>query len=83
MQKRNGSLGTISFELSSGKRVPYISCWPSVRSWKFKKTEPAFSCIENVDQVATILRKLVLAGTVSIQETKKNSNFKAQIEQGV
>mgnify|MGYP007000160373 len=44
---------------------------------------PAFSCIENVDQVATILRKLVLAGTMSIQETKNNSDFKAQIEQGV
>ena len=26
LQKRKGSLGTISFELSSGKRVPYISC---------------------------------------------------------
>ena len=83
MQKRNGSLGTISFELNSGKRVPYISCWPSVRSWKFKKTEPAFSCIENVDQVATILRKLVMAGSISIQEPKNNTDYKAQIEQGV
>ena len=83
LQKRKGSLGTISFELNSGKRVPYISCWPSVRPWRFKKTEPAFSCIENVDEVATILRKSVMAGRVSLQAPIINSEFKSQIEQGV
>ena len=83
LQKRKGSLGTISFELNSGKRVPYISCWPSVRPWRFKKTEPAFSCIENVDEVATILRKSVMAGRVSLQAPVINSEFKPEIEQGV
>ena len=83
LQKRKGSLGTISFELNSGKRVPYISCWPSVRPWRFKKTEPAFSCIENVDEVATILRKSVMAGRVSFEAPIVNSEFKSQIEQGV
>ena len=83
LQKRKGSLGTISFELNSGKRVPYISCWPSVRPWRFKNTEPAFSCIENVDEVATILRKSVMAGRVSLQAHIINSEFKSQIEQGV
>ena len=83
LQKRKGSLGTISFELNSGKRVPYISCWPSVRPWRFKKTEPAFSCIENVDEVATILRKSVMAGRVSLQAHIINPEFKSQIEQGV
>ena len=83
LQKRKGSLGTISFELNSGKRVPYISCWPSVRPWRFKNTEPAFSCIENVDEVATILRKSVMAGRVSLQAPVTNSEFKPQIEQGV
>ena len=83
LQKRKGSLGTISFELNSGKRVPYISCWPSVRPWRFKNTEPAFSCIENVDEVATILRKSVMAGRVSLQAHIINPEFKSQIEQGV
>ena len=83
LQKRKGSLGTISFELSSGKRVPYISCWPSVRPWKLKNTEPAFSCIEDVDEVATILRKSVMAGTISLQTPTSDPDFKSQIEQGV
>ena len=83
LQKRKGSLGTISFELNSGKRVPYISCWPSVRPWRFKKTEPAFSCIENVDEVATILRKSVMARTISLQTPTSDPDFKSQIEQGV
>ena len=83
LQKRKGSLGTISFELSSGKRVPYISCWPSVRPWKLKNTEPAFSCIEDVDEVATILRKSVMAGTISLQTHTSDPDFKSQIEQGI
>lgn len=83
LQKRNGSLGTISFELNAGKRVPYISCWPSVRPWKFKNTEPAFSCIENVDEVATILRKSVMAGTIGLQVPTSESDLKSQVEQKV
>ena len=83
LQKRGGSIGTISFELFSEKRVPYISCWPSVRPWKFKKTQPAFSCVGSVDQVATILRKTAMTGNISFQGPKKNSEYDTEIEQKV
>ena len=83
LQKRRGSIGTISFELFSEKRVPYTSCWPSVRPWKFKKTQPAFSCVGSVDEVATILRKTAMTGNISFQEHKQNVKYGSEIEQQI
>ena len=83
LQKRLGSIGTISFELFSEKRVPYISCWPSVRPWKFKKTQPAFSCIGSVDEVATILRKTAMSGNISFQDPKQHVKYRSKIEQKI
>ena len=81
LQKRGASIGTISFELLSEKRVPYISCWPSVRPWKFKRTQPAFSCIGSVDEVATILRKTAMTGNISLYDPRQNLEIGSEVEQ--
>ena len=81
LQKRGASIGTISFELLSEKRVPYISCWPSVRPWKFKRTQPAFSCIGAVDEVATILRKTAMTGNISLYDPRQNLEIGSEVEQ--
>jgi len=83
LQKRGASIGTISFELLSEKRVPYISCWPSVRPWKFKRTQPAFSCVRSVDEVATILRKTAMTGNISLYDPRQNLEIGSGIEQKV
>ena len=83
LQKRGTSIGTISFELLSKKRVPYISCWPSVRPWKFKRTQPAFSCVGSVDEVATILRKTAMTGNISLYDPRQNLEIGSEIEQKV
>ena len=83
LQKRGASIGTISFELLSEKRVPYISCWPSVRPWKFKRTQPAFSCVRSVDEVATILRKTAMTGNISLYDPRQNLEIGSEIEQKV
>ena len=83
LQKRGASIGTISFELFSNKRVPYISCWPSVRPWKFKKTQPAFSCVRSVDEVATILRKTAMTGNISLHDPRQDFEIGSEIEQKV
>ena len=83
LQKRGASIGTISFELFSKKRVPYISCWPSVRPWKFKKTQPAFSCVRSVDEVATILRKTAMTGNISLHDPRQDFEIGSEIEQKV
>ena len=83
LQKRGAAIGTISFELFSKKRVPYISCWPSVRPWKFKKTQPAFSCVGSVDEVATILRKTAMTGNISLHDPRQDFEIGSEIEQKV
>ena len=83
LQKRGASIGTISFELFSKKRVPYISCWPSVRPWKFKKTQPAFSCVRSVEEVATILRKTAMTRNISLHDPRQDFEIGSEIEQKV
>ena len=80
LQKRLVGVGTISFELSSDKRVPYISCWPSVRPWFFKRTQPAFACISGVEDVGILIKDAMNIGTVSF-EVSKAKDFNSDVEQ--
>ena len=80
LQKRLAGVGTISFELSSDKRVPYISCWPSVRPWFFKRTQPAFACISGVEDVGILIKDAMNIGTASF-EVSKAKDFHSEVEQ--
>jgi hypothetical protein len=51
--------GNISFSSETGKRIPYISCWPSVRPGYFSRPKPSFRSIENVYTVEEILTSVV------------------------
>ena len=70
----------ISFELSSDKRVPYISCWPSVRPWFFKRTQPAFACISGVEDVGILIKDAMNIGNAPF-EVSKAKDFDSKIEQ--
>jgi hypothetical protein len=84
LQKRLGGLGTVSFELFSNKRVPYISCWPSVRPWLFKKPQPAFSCVSGVQDVADTIKILMTGGGAPLSTKVTEGNIsKSSIEQEI
>ena len=80
-QKRNRGIGTISFELVSDKRVPFISCWPSVRPMVLKKPQPAFACVANVEDIAEILKEAMLGDNQNIQQSRIKSPI-SEIHQG-
>ena len=82
LQKRLAGIGTIAFELSSDKRVPYISCWPSVRPWFIKAPQPAFACIADVEAVGNIIKNSINFGDSS-SEISKAKDFHSQIEQEI
>ena len=83
LQKRLGDLGTISFELSSDRRVPYISCWPSVRPWLFKRPQPAFSCVSRVENVGGMIKDSMVGGSSPNFETSKPKGFHSKLKQSV
>ena len=51
--------GNISFSSETGKRIPFFSCWPSVRPGYFVRPKPSFRCVENILEVEEILISLV------------------------
>lgn len=52
---RRGGTGTIALETLGDTRLSYLVCWPHVRPWHMKKTEPALRCIPDAERVARIV----------------------------
>ena len=52
---RRSGTGTIALEPKGDVRISYLVCWPHVRPWHARKTEPALRCIPDARAVAGIL----------------------------
>jgi hypothetical protein len=52
--KKSGT-GTIALELKGKDRISYLICWPHVRPWYMRRTQPALRCIPEAEKVAQIL----------------------------
>jgi hypothetical protein len=52
---RKSGTGTIAFETMGETRLSYLMCWPHVRPWRMKQTEPALRCIPEAQHVANLI----------------------------
>jgi hypothetical protein len=52
---RRGGTGTIALTTPEDTRLSYLVCWPHVRPWRMRHTEPALRCIPEAAKVARIL----------------------------
>jgi len=52
---RSSGTGTIALELMGDTRMSYLNCWPHVRPWHIRMTQPALRCIPDAEHVAEIL----------------------------
>lgn len=55
LDARKRGTGTITLETMGETRLSYIMCWPHVRPWRLRKTQPALRCIPEAETVAQIL----------------------------
>jgi len=51
---KNTGHGTLAFELIGETKVSYLMSWPHVRPWHIARTQPAFRCIADAENVAGI-----------------------------
>ncbi len=58
--RKNGT-GTIALETLGETRLSYLVCWPHVRPWRIRNTEPALRCIPDVENVAGIIAEAAQA----------------------
>jgi hypothetical protein len=52
---RRSGTGTIALKMPDDTRLSYLVCWPHVRPWRMRHTEPALRCIPGAADVARIL----------------------------
>ena len=52
---RKDGTGTIALKVRGDTRLSYLVCWPHVRPWRMKKTEPALRCIPEAERIARLL----------------------------
>lgn len=52
---RKTGTGTIALETMGDTRLSYLVCWPHVRPWHIKHTQPALRCIPEAEKVAALL----------------------------
>ena len=57
-QRLAGGRGNLSFTAKSKKRIPFVSCWPSVKSGSFIEPIPAFRSISNIEEIGMLVTKL-------------------------
>lgn len=52
---RKRGTGTIAFETMGDTRLSYLLCWPHLRPWHMKATQPALRCIPDAERVAALI----------------------------
>lgn len=52
---RKRGTGTIALETMGDTRLSYLVCWPHVRPWHMRQTQPALRCIPEAETVAALL----------------------------
>jgi hypothetical protein len=52
---RKSGTGTIALELMGDNPLSYLVCWPHVRPWVMKRTQPALRCIPDAARIAQML----------------------------
>ena len=53
--------GNVIFKVQSKKRIPYLSCWPSVKSGSFLEPIPAFRSIRDIEKVGQIISEIAIS----------------------
>lgn len=68
---RKAGTGTITLDLMGDTRLSYLICWPHVRPWVMRRTQPALRCIPEAAKVAEILSEAAEARVSTPQVTRK------------
>ncbi|MEM8731758.1 MAG: photosynthetic complex putative assembly protein PuhB [Pseudomonadota bacterium] len=79
LQMRGGGTGTIALDLLGSTNFSYLMCWPHVRPWRMRKTQPALRCIPDAEHVARLIAQNAKAQvTVGVQATPDASAIAAE-----
>ncbi|MEM7056024.1 MAG: photosynthetic complex putative assembly protein PuhB [Pseudomonadota bacterium] len=79
LQMRGGGTGTIALDLLGESKFSYLMCWPHIRPWRIRKTQPALRCIPEAEQVARLIAQNATAQvTVGVEAAPDASAIAAE-----
>lgn len=55
LRRGRGGTGTIALDLMGDTRLGYLVCWPHVRPWAMRRTQPALRAIPEAEKIAQLL----------------------------
>lgn len=58
---RKSGTGTIALDMKGNTKLSYLVCWPHVRPWVMRRTQPALRCIPDAKRVGTLLAEVAEA----------------------
>lgn len=73
---RKRGTGTIALETMGETRLSYLVCWPHVRPWHMRRTQPALRCIPQAEKVAGLIAEAAEA-RVSIPKVARSTPARA------
>ncbi len=74
--RKNGT-GTIALSLLGETRLSYLVCWPHVRPWYMKRTQPALRCIPEAAKVAEMIADAAQARVTTPQIARREPQLAA------
>jgi hypothetical protein len=69
----NDGSGDIIFTVDRKKKLSYMMLWPNVRSWHFRRVQPALRSIADVRSVAAALASVVDSGSRAAESPAQDS----------
>lgn len=60
MKKNKDGTGDLPLQLNGGDRVAYAALWPHVRPWRFRRPQPMFRGIPEIEKAAGILAEALV-----------------------
>jgi hypothetical protein len=76
MALRRRGTGSITLSLLGDSQISYLVCWPHIRPWKMKHTQPSLRCIPEPDKVAQLIAEAAEA-RVSMPKVTRASGLSA------
>jgi hypothetical protein len=75
---RKGGTGTIAIEPGADMPLGYVMCWPHVRPWYMRPTQPALRCIPEAEKVARLISEAAEA-RVSTPQIARRADMAAPV----
>jgi hypothetical protein len=69
--------GDVTVGLTQGQRIAYLTIWPSVRPWRFTRSEPALRCIPNARYIAETLGRALAEASGEVPSSRPRAESPA------